>query len=116
LSLGDRDAALQAFTQALNHPKAIVGQYAINKDRAAADAAIAALIASGRDVEGALVTAGSQIARGDIDGAIGHLDHLLSTSPSGPAGWIIPLDPMLAAIRPHPAKPALFVKLAARAA
>jgi hypothetical protein len=48
--------------------------------------------------------------------AIDHLDQLLTTAPAGPAGWIIPIDPMLAPLREHPRKQALFAKLAARAA
>ena len=47
---------------------------------------------------------------------IDHLDKLLTTAPAGPAGWIIPIDPMLAPLREHPRKQALFAKLAARAA
>jgi tetratricopeptide (TPR) repeat protein len=116
LAIGDRDGAARAFTQAMNHPKAIVGLYAIHDERTAADAAIAALVDNGRDAEAAIVAAGAEIVRGQIDGAIAQLDHLLSSAPSGPAGWIIPIDPMLAAVREHPAKPALFAKLAARAA
>jgi methylmalonyl-CoA mutase cobalamin-binding subunit len=116
LARGDRETAALAFSQAQHHPKAIVGLYAISKDRAAADAAIAALTDSGRDAEAALVTAGSAIVRGEADRAVDALDRLLTSSPSGPAGWIIPIDPMLAAIREHAGKQALFAKLAARAA
>jgi len=44
------------------------------------------------------------------------LDRLLASAPAGPAGWIVPIDPMLAALRENPAKYALFARLAARAA
>src|SRR5204863_424090 len=56
------------------------------------------------------------VARGTVDRAVDALDRLLTFSPSGPAGWIIPIDPMLAALREHPGEQALFAKLAARAA
>jgi len=62
------------------------------------------------------VKAGAQIAGGEIDHAAATLDQLLTAAPAGPAGWIIPIDPMLAAIRDHHGKQALFAKLAARAA
>ena len=80
------------------------------------DAAIDELMRGDRHAEAALVTAGAQIVEGQIDEAVGTLDRLLASAPAGPAGWIIPIDPMLAAIREHPGKQALFAKLAARAA
>lgn len=120
LSEGDREAALAAFTETLadapGHPKASVGMYAMNGRRDAVDAAIAELTRSERHVEAALVAAGAQIIRGEIDQAATTLDRLLTSAPPGPAGWIIPIDPMLAAIRESPAKQALFARLAARAA
>ena len=69
-----------------------------------------------RHVEAALVTAGGRSSKARSKRPMGTLDHLLSTAPAGPAGWIIPIDPMLAAIREHPGKQALFAKLAQRAA
>jgi DNA-binding winged helix-turn-helix (wHTH) protein len=130
LSVGDLLAASAAFAQALEqspgHPKASVGEYAIafpSGDHAAIDrgrlkvmAATEELRRGDRHVEAALVTAGRQIVESQIEAAMGTLDHLLSTAPAGPAGWIIPIDPMLAAIREHPGKAALFAKLAQRAA
>jgi len=116
LAQGDLDQARTAFGGALSHPKAVAGTYAIDRDRAPADEAIAELIKSERHVEAALVAAGAQIIRGDTDQAIDGLDQLLTTAPAGPAGWIIPIDPMLAPLREHPRKSALFAKLAARAA
>jgi hypothetical protein len=130
LSIGDTASASAAFGRALEqspgHPKASVGEYAIamrSGDQAALDraramvtAAIEELIRVDRHAEAALVAAGRQIADGDIKGATQTLDALLTTAPAGPAGWIIPIDPMLAAIRDNPAKQALFAKLAQRAA
>jgi len=71
---------------------------------------------SERHAEAALVAAGAQIVDGQAAEAAAALDRLLASAPAGPAGWIIPIDPMLAALREHPAKHALFARLAARAA
>jgi DNA-binding winged helix-turn-helix (wHTH) protein len=115
----DVPMARQKFTEALTlapgHPKAIVGMYQVDGDRVPVDTAIAQLAKSERLAETALVTAGAQVVRGELDEALAGLDRLLGTAPPGPAGWIIPIDPMLAALRNHAGKQALFAKLAARA-
>ena len=98
------------------HPKSAVGLFAIDRDRTAVDAAIADLTRHDRRFEAALVTAGADAAESRVDRAMATLDELLTSAPAGPAGWIIPIDPMLAAIRNHSGKPALLAKLAARAA
>ena len=116
LAEGDRDAARARFASASAHPKALVGLYAIDRDRAATDAAIADLLRGERQAEAALVTAGALIIDAEIDRAVAGLDRLLVTAPAGPAGWIIPIDPMLAAIHGHPGTQALLAKLAARSA
>jgi len=115
-----------ALADAPGHPKAAVGMYAIaagSNDQHAIDrcrqdtvAAIHELRRSERHTESALVSAGAQIVQGRTSEAAAALDVLLASSPAGPAGWIIPIDPMLAAIREDPAKQALFARLAARAA
>lgn len=115
-----------ALTDAPGHPKASVGMYAIaaaSNDHGVIDqcrqetvAAIHELRRSERHTEAALVSAGAQIVQGHTGEAAEALDRLLASSPAGPAGWIIPIDPMLAAIRETPAKQALFARLAARAA
>jgi DNA-binding winged helix-turn-helix (wHTH) protein/Tfp pilus assembly protein PilF len=129
LSKGDATAASIAFAQAQSdapgHPKASVGSYALavlNGDRSAIDAsrahvekALADLTRGERHVEASLVSAGKKLVDGHIDEAIADLDRLLATAPAGPAGWIIPIDPMLADLREHPRKQALFAKLSARA-
>jgi len=51
-----------------------------------------------------------------FDKTVGKDKYEVVPAPAGPAGWIIPIDPMLAAIRETPAKQALFARLAARAA
>jgi DNA-binding winged helix-turn-helix (wHTH) protein len=116
LAGGDRDGAAQAFADAATHPKARVGMFAVSGDLQAVETAIAELTASERYGEAALVAAGSQIAGGRIDEAVATLDRLLTSAPPGPAGWIIPIDPMLAALHGAAGKPALLSKLAARAA
>jgi DNA-binding winged helix-turn-helix (wHTH) protein len=120
LSNDDRQSAAATFQRALsesaNHAKASVGVYALNRDRRQVDAAIADLVRNERHAEAALVTAGAHLAEGHIDSAADELDRLLNVSPSGPAGWIIPIDPMLAAVRGHPGMSQLLAKLAARAA
>ena len=116
LDANDRDAASAAFAEASRHPKAIVGAYAISSDRAMVETAIAELAHSERHAEHAIVSAGAQIVRGELDSAIETLDRLLTQAPTGPAGWIVPIDPMLAAIRGHAAVSGLFSKLSARAA
>ena len=116
----------RAFQQSTGHPKASVGAYAIaiqggdsdaiDRARSATDDAIEELRRGERHVEAALVAAGAELARSDAASALEMLDRLLTSAPAGPAGWIIPIDPMLAGIHEHPGKPGLFAKLAARAA
>jgi hypothetical protein len=89
---------------------------AIAASRAALESAMGELTKRGREAEAALVAAGAHIVRGELDEAVAGLDRLLTTAPAGPAGWIIPIDPMLAAVRNHAGKQALFAKLSARAA
>jgi len=116
LAGNDIAAASASFSEASGHPKAIVGLSAIDGTSAAVDQAIADLIRSERHAEAALVTAGAQIVRKQFDDAVRTLDRLLTSSASGPAGWIIPIDPMLVSIRESLQKSGVFAKLAARAA
>ncbi|HEX6163622.1 MAG TPA: winged helix-turn-helix domain-containing protein [Vicinamibacterales bacterium] len=116
LASGDREGAAGAFAEAATHPKSRVGMCAIDGNRQPVDIAVAELTASARHAEAALVAAGAELACGKADAAAAMLDRLLTSAPPGPAGWIIPIDPMLAALRETPAKSALFSKLAARAA
>jgi hypothetical protein len=123
------DHASAAFARATElspgHPKASVGQYAVARQSGDADAAAAARRAvesavdalrhDHRDAEAALASAGMKIVDGDAAAATADLDQLLVTAPPGPAGWIIPIDPMLAGLHENPGKDALFARLAARA-
>jgi len=118
IHLAEKDiaAASASFTEAATHPKAMVGIYAIDGAREAVETAIADLTRSGRHAEAALVTAGAQIVRGEGQAAVETLDRLLTSAPQGPAGWIIPVDPMLSSLHQSPGKQALFARLAARSA
>jgi DNA-binding winged helix-turn-helix (wHTH) protein len=118
IHLAEKDiaAASASFAEAAAHPKAMVGLYAIDGAREAVDTAIVDLTRSGRHAEAALVTAGAQIVRGEAQAAVETLDRLLTSAPQGPAGWIIPVDPMLSSLHQSPGKQALFARLAARAA
>jgi len=115
----------QALAEAQGHPRATVGLYAVamrGADQAAREAAktatdhaIAELMRGERHGEAALVSAGALIVRGQTDEALAILDRMVTDTPAGPAGWIIPVDPMLEAIRFMPGRTGLLAKLAARA-
>ena len=129
LTLNDTPPAAAAFRQALaeapGHPRATLGLHAVaarSGDRAGADATKAALehaigeLGLGeRHSEAALVQAGRWIVRGQTAEAMDILDRLLTDAPPGPAGWIVPVDPMLAALRFAPGRATLLARLAARA-
>jgi hypothetical protein len=63
-----------------------------------------------------LIAAGAHAAREQLPQAVAVLDDLLNTAPTGPAGWIIPVDPMLHAVRSAAELKPVLMKLAARAA
>ncbi len=129
LTLNDIPTATAAFRQSLaeaeGHPRATLGLYAAavrSGDTRGAEAAkestaraIAELTRGERHVEAALVSAGERIVRGQTADAMEVLDRVLTDTPAGPAGWIIPVDPMLEAIRSEPGRAGLLAKLAARA-
>ena len=114
-----------ALQEAPQHPRATLGLYAIavqNADARGIDDAtqavertIAELRSGDRVIELALVSAGAHAMRGQVSEAIAVLDHLLTTVPTGPAGWIIPVDPMLQSLSSAPGFNGLLSKLAARA-
>jgi tetratricopeptide (TPR) repeat protein len=121
--------AIEMFTRALaqtpTHARATLG-LAAARMRQDAGSAIDEVLApvrrvldelgrGGRRHEAALVRAGELIVRGQVGEAVALLDLLLDQSPPGPAGWIIPVDPMLTAVRFSPARTGILAKLAARA-
>ncbi len=129
LTMDEDTAAAATFRRALDeapgHPRATLGLYAVaardadardcDAARSAAEHAIAELKRGERHVEAALVSAGQRIVEGQTAAAMALLDRMLADAPAGPAGWIIPVDPMLEAVRVAPGYPELLAKLAARA-
>jgi DNA-binding winged helix-turn-helix (wHTH) protein/cytochrome c-type biogenesis protein CcmH/NrfG len=121
LNAGDVDGAGTAFQSALDqaagHPRATVGLFAAGgSDGSATEGVIADLIRGERATEAALVSACVRRVGGQPDQAIAVLDQLLTNAPPGPAGWIIPVDPMLSTLHDAAKWPMLLEKLAARAA
>ena len=129
LTMNDAAAAAvtlqQALAEAPGHPRATLGLYAVaargadahacEAARSATEHATAELIRGERPVEAALVSAGQRLVEGQAAAAMALLDRMLAEAPAGPAGWIIPVDPMLEALRLAPGYPELLAKLAARA-
>ncbi|MGE3489912.1 MAG: winged helix-turn-helix domain-containing protein [Vicinamibacterales bacterium] len=129
LARSDAANAAAHFSQALaetpRHARATLGLIAarlLSKELRASDAVFAPvskaqdeLERSGRHTEAALVAAGQRCVQGRIGEAVDILDRMLTLAPVGPAGWIIPVDPMLAAVRYVPGRAGILAKLAARA-
>jgi DNA-binding winged helix-turn-helix (wHTH) protein len=115
----------QALVDTPRHARATLGLQVARlslKEIRASDTAFAPVLkardeleAGGRRVEAALVEAGERCAQARVTEAVDILDRMLTLAPVGPAGWIIPVDPMLAAVRYVPGRVALLAKLAARA-
>jgi hypothetical protein len=117
------------FTRALErypeHARSLVGLAAAHGragDAAAAAAslthayaAIKALEQQGRRAEAAMAAACAHVVARKPTDAIATLDALLSQAPPGPAGWTLPLEPLLAPLRRTPAFDALLTRLADRA-
>jgi len=129
LARNEAAAAAAHFTQALadtpHHARATLGLLAarlLAKELRASDQAFAPvnqakdeLERSGRHIEASLVEAGERCVLARVTEAVDILDRMLTLAPVGPAGWIIPVDPMLAAVRYVPGRAGLLAKLAARA-
>lgn len=129
MTMNDPSSAASRFNQALAeapaHPRATLGLYAVacrsadarecEAARTATEHVIAELNRGERHVEAALVSAGQRVVEGQTAAAMALLDRMLADAPAGPAGWIIPVDPMLEAVRLAPGYPELLAKLAARA-
>ncbi len=129
LERGHAESAADSFTQALKdtpgHARATLGLVAarlqMRELRPSEEAfapvrqVIDELVRGGRQVEAALVAAGEQCMLGRTLEAVELLDQMLTDAPTGPAGWIIPVDPMLTAVRFAPGRSKLLARLAARA-
>ena len=129
LAAGDASGAVVMFERALEryprHARSLVGLSAAqgragDKTAAAATlararAAIEELIGQDRRAEAAMACAFASVVAGKPADAIATLDALLSKAPPGPAGWTLPVEPLLATLRGTPAFDALLTKLADRA-
>ena len=129
LARSDAEGASAHFDQALaetpRHARATLGRQAariLTKELRSADESLRPVATtreelerSGRHIEASLVEAGERCVVGRVTEAVEVLDRMLTLAPVGPAGWIIPVDPMLAAVRYVPGRAGLLAKLAARA-
>ncbi len=129
LAADDADGALRAFRAALElqpaNGRALIGlsralvQVGALEEAGVASRRVAAtveeLLRGGRAGEATLVSAASAAARGQQEGAIAMLDHLLDQAAPGQTGWQIPIDPALADLRRHEAFARLLTRLSARA-
>lgn len=125
----DVDAALEAFDRSLDlypdHARAVVGRTLAFRgagDRARADAEAArarqtidALQRGGRRTESSIMEAALGLLDDHLTDATAILLRLLNDSPPGFAGWMIPVDPLLGALRRSDAAAAVFARLAERA-
>lgn len=129
LAAGDASGAVAMFKRALErypkHARSLVG-LAAAQGRAGDQAAAAASLSQARDAikeldqqerraEAAMAGASAHVVAGKPADAVATLDALLSKAPPGPAGWTLPVEPLLAPLRGTPAFDALLSKLADRA-
>jgi DNA-binding winged helix-turn-helix (wHTH) protein/tetratricopeptide (TPR) repeat protein len=129
LARGDAAGAGAMFERALarvpDHPRSLVGlaeaaAHQGHTDRAAglldrASRGIDALREGGREAESVMARAYWHIASGRPSDALHVLSGLLETAPRGSAGWTLPVEPWLAAVRVTPPGRALLATLASRA-
>lgn len=129
LAVGDAAGAVDAFRMSLETAprggRALVGLYAAFQQTSLAreaqgllpqiDRVIADLSMTGSGVEAALVSAAAHVVRGDLAAGCDTLTRLLESAPAGHAGWQIPIDPALMALRAHAKFPRVLALLAARA-
>lgn len=129
LSVNDATGATEAFRSALEtlprNGRALLGLYQALANTSLApethlllarvEEVVAELGTGGRLGEAALISAATSAARGDLDSGCSVLHRLLDSAPPGQAGWLISIDPALAALRKAPGFDDLIAKLAARA-
>jgi tetratricopeptide (TPR) repeat protein len=126
LAAGDPAGAIDAFRLALEtlprQGRALIGLlHAFRQTSLAAEAEQltqqidSAIAAEPRFDEAAQLAAAAKLIRGDRDAAYRTLTRLLAEAPRGSAGWMIPVDPALSALRTHPEYQTLMALLAARA-
>jgi hypothetical protein len=129
LAANDATGAIDAFRIALEtmprNGRALIGLYsALRLTTLAREAellrpqieqSVEELAAGQRLVEAVMVRAAAEASHGQVDAACAMLEHLLESAPPGQAGWQIPIDPALAAVRSHPSYPRIATLLTARA-
>lgn len=129
LDAKDATGAIDAFRMALEtmprNGRALIGLYSALRLTTLAreaqlllpqiDHSVEELAAGQRLVEAVMVRAAAEASRGQADAACAMLEHLLESAPPGQAGWQIPIDPALAALRSRPSYPRIVALLAARA-
>lgn len=130
LALDDPASALQAFDEGLarlpGHARSRLGR-AVATGRigprdeamrlhAAVQEALAELAAGGRASEAAMVAAAQATTLGRPGDALAILDRLLTEAPWGFAGWMIPIEPLLAPLHGYPGFDRALAMLAERAA
>ncbi len=129
LQAGQIDEAVAAFRQTLARypvqPRAHLGlAAACGRRQQRAEATCALDVAreqadtfarAGRETDATLFRAGAHVAAHEPGAAIALLRTLLASAPAGPAGWLIPLDPMFAPLHAEPGFEAVLRALAARA-
>lgn len=129
LADGDASAAAASFERGLervpDHARLVVGLSESaarlkQRDRAKellarAGHSVDTLVSEGRTFEAAMSRACWLVASGRPDDAIGELGTLLDSAPAGSAGWTMPIEPGLAALRGSPRFKRLLARLADRA-
>jgi tetratricopeptide (TPR) repeat protein len=128
LAQGRLDDALGAFREALAHVPgmaraALAVSAALARAGRHAEAAAAreeaardrAIVATHRPAEALTLAAADEAWFGSADAAVRILAPSLDADPPSFAGWMLGIDPLLAALRGHPGFAALLATLAARA-
>ncbi len=129
LATGELDSATTAFSSVLDttpeHPKALIGLSAVvyragrtspDDLRSRVRQVLVKLESSGLNGDVALLQAGDAALSGRLTDAMTRLQRLVGDAPPGRTGWMIPIDPMFAALHDQPAWDALLGSLAGRAA
>jgi DNA-binding winged helix-turn-helix (wHTH) protein/tetratricopeptide (TPR) repeat protein len=129
LKRGDPTGAVEMFEHALRrypgHARSLVGlslacrklgqSSRADESLARAQRAIDELGAGGRATEAALAKAFLHTVADRRPAAVAVLDQLMTGAPAGPAGWTIPVEPLLDPLRKDPAFGAVLKRLAERA-
>jgi DNA-binding winged helix-turn-helix (wHTH) protein len=130
LALGEASVAAEAFDDGLarlpGHARCSLGRAIAAEhlgDRTETERqlahlhhALAELATGGRPVEAAMVAAANAATHDRPDEGLAILERLLAEAPAGFAGWMIPIEPLLAPLRRLPRFERVLTMLAERAA